>query len=404
MNMSTKGLKGDQSESLLSLMRNPQFISIYLISVLMNLSKQMSNSILSKYVDSLGATATVIGLVSSIFALAALIFKFIAGPALDSWNRKHIIICAMAVMGIAFVGYSLSTAVPMIVVFRFVQGAAQAFTATCLLAMVADSLPAKLFSTGVGMYALFESVAQAIGPTVGLGLVGILGYRNTFAISAILMFASTIVVMFIRQPTFVKTNKLKISLYNIFAKECIPFAFILLIFNMCFCVVSTYLVIYAGNQGVEGNIGIYFTVYACAMLMSRPLVGKLTDRLGIVKILIPAMGCFVAGYWLISYATSLWMLIVAAIISAFGLGACQPVVQALCMKCVPPHRRGVASSTCYIAQDFGNLIGPIVAGFAVEHFGYSAMWRMMTVPILFACAYVLIMRGKISRVEHNFLQ
>lgn len=98
---------------------NPTFLSICLINAFMNLSKQMSNSILSKYIDSLGAAATVVGLVSSTFALAALIFKFFSGPALDSFNRKHIIIGAMLALGISFSGYSISTTVPMIIVFRF---------------------------------------------------------------------------------------------------------------------------------------------------------------------------------------------------------------------------------------------------------------------------------------------
>lgn len=147
---------------------NPAFISICCINAFMNLSKQMSNSILSKYVDFLGAAATVVGLVSSTFALAALIFKFISGPALDSLDRKKIIIGAMIALGISFTGYSVSTTVPMIIVFRFLQGAAQAFTATCLLTLASDTLPADKFSTGVGMFALFETIAQAIGPTIGL--------------------------------------------------------------------------------------------------------------------------------------------------------------------------------------------------------------------------------------------
>ena len=223
-----------KSFSKFSLLRSPEFMSICLISTLMNLSKQMSNSILSRYVDSLGAAATIVGMVSSTFALAALIFKFISGPALDSMNRKNIFIAAMVLMGVAFTGYSLSSTVPMIVVFRFVQGTAQAFTATCLLAMVADALPPEQFSTGVGVYALFEAVAQGIGPTVGLGLVDMIGFSTTFAISAGMMFASSVVVVFIRQPKFVKTRKFKLRINNIVAKESLPFAVILLIFNFWF--------------------------------------------------------------------------------------------------------------------------------------------------------------------------
>lgn len=382
---------------------NPTFLSICLINAFMNLSKQMSNSILSKYIDSLGAAATVVGLVSSTFALAALIFKFFSGPALDSFNRKHIIIGAMLALGISFSGYSISTTVPMIIVFRFLQGAAQAFTATCLLTMASDTLPADKFSTGVGMFALFETVAQAIGPTVGLGLMGIVGFSKTFLISALLMFVSALVVVFYKQPGFVKTKKFKISLGSIFAKESIQYAALLFIFNFAFCVVSTYLVIYAAQRGVENNIGFYFTLYACTMLFSRPLIGRLTDKYGACKVLIPALCCFILSYMIISVSSTLPMFLLASFISAFGTGACQPAVQALCMKCVPADRRGAASSTCYIANDLGTLIGAPVAGLIVEQWGYTVMWRAMTLPIFLAIALVICIRKDIKRVEDAFI-
>lgn len=382
---------------------NPTFLSICLINAFMNLSKQMSNSILSKYIDSLGAAATVVGLVSSTFALAALIFKLVSGPALDSFNRKYIIIGAMLALGISFTGYSMSNTVPMILLFRFLQGAAQAFTATCLLTMASDALPADKFSTGVGFFALFETVAQAIGPTVGLGLMEVVGFSKTFFISAALMFLSAMVVVFYRQPSLMPRKKFKISMDSIFARESIKYAALLFIFNFAFCVVSTYLVIYAAQQGVEDNIGFYFTLYACTMLVSRPLVGKLTDQFGAYKVLLPALGCFIVSYMIISVANTLPMFLLASFVSAFGTGACQPAVQALCMKCVSIDKRGAASSTCYIANDLGTLVGAPVAGMIVEMWGYTVMWRVMTLPILLAIAFVLFIRRDIERVETAFV-
>lgn len=381
---------------------NPAFISICCINAFMNLSKQMSNSILSKYVDSLGAAATVVGLVSSTFALAALIFKFISGPALDSLDRKKIIIGAMIVLGISFTGYSVSTTVPMIIVFRFLQGAAQAFTATCLLTLASDTLPVDKFSTGVGMFALFETIAQAIGPTIGLWLMDLVGFQFTFVISAVLMFLSALVVVFYKQPPFVRTKKFKISFDSVIAKDALKYAVLLFVFNFAFCVVSTYLVIYAAGRGVTENIGFYFTLYACVMLFSRPFIGRMTDKYGVAKVIVPALCCFVAAYMFISVADSLPVFLLASFFSAFGTGACQPAVQALCMKCVPKEKRGAASSTCYIANDLGTLVGAPMAGMIVEAFGYTVMWRVMTLPIIFAMVFVICIRRDIHRVELEF--
>lgn len=385
---------------------NYSFISVCVITTLMNLSKQMSNSILSKYVDSFGASAAVVGLVSSVFALAALLFKVFSGPALDSFDKKKIIFAAMMVLAVAFGGYAIANNVSTIVVFRFLQGAAQAFTATCLLTMAADTLPRENFGAGVGVFALFETIASAIGPTVGLKLIGVIGYKNTFGVSSVCMFLSAFLVLLYKPAApFVRRKKFHISWRNIIAPETLVFAVLLMTFNTVSCVVNTYLAIYSGMQGVSSNqIGYYFTLNAVVLLLSRPLVGKLTDKLGVVKVLIPALCCCLAAYWIISIATSIWMFLLAAFISAFGLGACQPAMQALCMKCVSSDKRGAASSTSYIAQDLGNLVGPMIAGIVVKYLGYQHMWRIMSLPALFGIVYILFIRKRIKKIEQKFVQ
>ena len=85
----------------------------------------------------------------------------------------------------------------------------------------------------------------------------------------------------------------------------------------------------------------------------------------------------------------------AAFVSAFGYGACQPSVQTLCMKCVPKEKRGAGSSTNYIGQDLGNLVGPLIAGSLAGRFGYAAMWRIMIIPVALALLIVLVFRNSI---------
>ena len=124
--------------------------------------------------------------------------------------------------------------------------------------------------------------------------------------------------------------------------------------------------------------------------------GYLTDRYGLVRVLIPAMICFASAFILISYSTSLLMFLLAAFIAAFGFGACQPVILTYSMKCVSPERRGAASSTNYIGTDLGILTGPVIAGFLVDHLGYVLMWRIMIIPVMIALTIVVINRVKIT--------
>ena len=56
-------------------------------------------------------------------------------------------------------------------------------------------------------------------------------------------------------------------------------------------------------------------------------------------------GCVLVGFGeIISQAATLLVFLIAAVFSAFGYGAAGPMIQAYCIKSVPPDKRGVGSS------------------------------------------------------------
>ena len=381
---------------------NVTFISIFFANMAMSLGQFMSNSLLSVYADSLGATASAIGLLMSTFAISALLFKVVSAPAMDTYNRKHLLIGSIFLFCIVYLGYGASKSVAALMAFRLLQGCGMAFGGVCCLAMVAETLPKDKYGTGMGYYSLAQVASQAVGPTIGLWLSKLVGFHLTFVISSCVMLMAAFLAFKIKIP-YKRERKLKISLNNIIAKEALLPATSLLFLSMAFCIVNSFLIVYAEKQGITGNIGLFFMVSASTMIFTRPAVGKLTDRYGLVKIFVPAVFCDVIAFFMISYAHTLWLLLFAAFISAFGFGACQPALQTLAMKSVPNERRGAGSSTNFVGMDLGNLIGPTVAGAIAQTFGYILMWRVMVVPLLIAILLVFLFRAKIATIEQNFI-
>jgi MFS family permease len=379
---------------------NRQFTSVFIANACMYLAQQMMTSLVAKYADHLGAAATVVGIVSSMFAVTALGFKVVSGTAIDTFNRRIILMGAMSVMAAAFFGYSLSRNIPMLIISRLIQGTGQAFTATCCLALAADTLPPGKIGSGIGVFSMAQAASQAVGPAVALTLVDRFGYNATFAVGGCTMLFAAFIASRVKIP-FKKTKKFRISIQNIIAKEAIMPAAIMFFLSMTACVINSFLIIFAGVQHVS-NIGYYFTVYAGTLLLTRPMAGYLSDRYGLVRVLIPAMIFFSGAFILISFSSSLFMFLIAAFISAFGYGACHPAIQTLSMKCVPAERRGAASSTNYVGTDLGNLAGPVIAGFLVDRFGYESMWRIMIFPVGIALIIVLAGRVQINRIVTEF--
>ena len=376
---------------------NPVFLSLFLANAAMYISQFMSSSLIGKYVSSLGAAPSVVGTVSSAFAITALLLKFVSAPAIDSLNRKWILMAAMATLMTAYTGYAVSGSVPLVFSFRLLQGAAQAFSATCCLALAADALPEGVLGQGIGIFSLAQAISQAIGPTIGLAVAERFGFRMAFASSAVMMLIGICIASRIRVP-YTPGKKFRISLRNMVARQALLPATIMFLLQLVYANVTAFLVIYGTGVGIaQSQVGLYFTVYAVTMFFTRPLIGKLTDRFGHAFVMLPSLLCFAASFWLISCTKDLPMLLIAAIVAAFGYGASVPAVQSLCMKLVPKARRGAGSCTNYIGSDLGNLAGPMIAGHIVETVGYTAMWRWMTLPVFLAALLVFLFRSVINR-------
>jgi MFS family permease len=283
---------------------NQMFVSIFVANIALNFGQQMSNSLLAKYADSMGAPASQIGMLMSMFAVTALALRFVAGPAMDTYNRKYLVMGAMGVMTLAYFGFSFSKSISALMVFRLVQGCGNAFANVACLAMVSDALPIDKFGTGMGYYSLAQVIAQAIAPTVGLILADHIGYSRAYVIIGMVMIVAILIASRIKLH-FVRTRKFRITLNNIIAKEAVFPGAILLLMMMGFQTINSFLIVFASKQGISSNIGLFFTVYALTLLISRPLIGELTDRYGLFKVAIPAMCLAGISFLIISSATSI---------------------------------------------------------------------------------------------------
>lgn len=389
---------------------NKMFLSIFFVNMALNLGQQMSNSLLSLYAKSMGTPADQIGQLMSMFAVTALIFRFISGPAMNSFDKKKLVALAMTCMTTAYLGFSFAPTIAgavgletitVLEFFRAVQGVGNAFGNSCCLTIVADVLPKDKFTTGVGYYGCAQVVAQSIGPAVGILLRDIFGYNRVYILFAALMIAAMAATLLIKTAPH-KGVPFKLRFDNMIAKEAFVPAMITFLVAMGYTSINAFLLVYAEERGISGG-SLFFTVYALTMLVTRPVVGKLTDRFGFAKVCIPSILAMAGALALIGYATNTFVLLIAAFVNAFGYGAVQPMLQSLCIKAVSPERRGSASSTNYIFMDAATIVGPSVCGIVADMMGYTpAMWLVMTIPVLAAVVFVLMFWRSITRIETNF--
>ena len=382
---------------------NMTFVGVFISSVLLHTGLFMMDTLVPKYVDYLGGSKSIVGLASSLFALTALLLKFISAPAIDTFNKKRILSTMFIVIAAACFGYGIAGAIPAVLALRLLQGAGQAFIGSCSLTIAADSLPPERMGEGIAFYSLAQAICYAIAPAFALMLLDRFGYQAAFFTGAGIMVGAAIAASFIRIK-HVRVNKFRLSLHSCIAMEAIIPATIILLLYISYAMITAFLVLYAATKGITAGIGYFFTIYALAMLLSRPLIGKLSDRLGFTKVFIPVMACFAVSLFIISVSSSLRDFYIAALLMALGFGSCQPAVQTLCMKCVPPEKRGAAGSMNFIGIDLGILFSGALGGAIAEQFGYAVMWRAMIVPVAIAAAVVFAFQKQIRQIETKFIK
>ncbi len=384
------------------------FISIFLISLTLQMGQFMMNTLIPRYAYHLGAGAATVGTVSSIFAVTALAIRPISGPAIDCLNKRRLIILSCAVIILAYLIYALSTTIPMIFVGRLVHGIGIGTIGPLSLATAGECLPEEKMSSGIGVFALGQAAATALGPSLGLALTRNIGYTNTFLICSAIVALACLPTMLLPKAQQRK-KPFRIGFNNIFAKEASTSFCIIFFIGISYSCINSYMTIYGEARGIE-QIGLFFTAYAVALLISRPLSGHIADRYGIASALLPGFLLFGAAFLFISYSSTLTMFIIAGVISAFGYGTTTPNAQAMAMRKVPPERRGVVANTVYTGMDLGFLLGGPISGFICEYvqkttgdyiLGYSVMYRVMIIPVAIGVGTYLLSVRKTRRSVQN---
>lgn len=376
---------------------NKNFLLLCLINFALNMGKFMTNTLVPRYANALGAGAQLVGFISSSFAVTSLITKPISAPAIDSFKKKGVLTFGISLAVAAFIGYSFSQNTVMLIIFSMLHGVSMGITVTTCLTMVSDTVPDEHLASCVAYYSVLQAMSTAIGPSIGISLSDKIGYKYTFAIGACCQLAAIIMLLFYRQPEKSEKKPFKISLDNSIAKEALIPASTMLFLSATYATISSYLVIFAEGIGVSG-ISSFFMIYAIALLVCRPLVAFFTGKLGAGK-LVPVTICFFAiGMITVSMSKSLAGFITAAVFIALGYGSFLQITQAICIMCAPPEKRGAATSTSYYGTDLGYLISPIVFGYVAENFGYEVMFMSAIVNLVIAMIIYFLNRSRFINV------
>lgn len=136
---------------------------------------------------------------------------------------------------------------------------------------------------------------------------------------------------------------------------------------------------YAERMGASpSQVGWLMGIYAACQLVSGPILGRLSDRMGRKPLLLVSQAGTCLGFLVTAYAPTLWILFLARAIDGATAGNLS-LAQAYITDITRPEERTKSFGVIGIAFALGFLVGPAISGFLAQYdyrypiFGAAAM-------------------------------
>jgi MFS family permease len=139
--------------------------------------------------------------------------------------------------------------------------------------------------------------------------------------------------------------------------------------------ITSFVALFADRSGIHPR-GIYFTTFAAVVLVTRPFAGRLADRVGHRRFVLPCFVLAALGFALLAASSSRGQMVGAAVVFALGFGNLYPAFVAHVVKHVDPRRRGSAFGGILAAFDTGIGTGSIALGAIIERHGFAAAYAV----------------------------
>ncbi|WP_156302000.1 MFS transporter [Lacticaseibacillus pantheris] len=359
-------------------------------------SSMLINPLIVGFTHSIGASALVAGMVAACMNLCSLLFRPFAGQLTDRVSKFRLALLGGILLLIAGIGYALSVAPWMVVLFRIVNGFGFALCSVCMATWLSGLLPRDRIGTGMGYYGMMNALGMAIAPALGIFMYGRFGYRWAFLCAAAFSLLLIILIQFVAnhgQPVVRKVAPTQHHV-RIVQPRVVPIALLIMILSIPYFATQSYIVEYVAVRHLHVAVGSFFLIYAGILLVLRLALKDYFDRVPFKVFLLAGIASNLVGMLGLTFLVNDGMLVVAALGLAGGYGLMYSVCQATALLVAPLNEQGLANSTFYIGMDSGMVLGPIIGGALFDFLPYGWFYPalMCTLPLA-GLVYWMYRRG-----------
>lgn len=338
------------------------------------------------YIKEISGKESLSGLAMGVLLFSAVLIRPFAGRTVDKHGRRGVYLAGLGIFMLCSLAFNWLHGLIIFLFFRFIQGFGWGYCNTAAGTVAADVIPKSRLGEGMGYFGLAMSLAMGIAPAISLFIIQRYNFNVLFSGSALTLVLAILAAAFITYRKVIHEPSAAKSV--LIEKRALRPSLVAFFVTLVYSAVLSFLALYGDQMGISG-MGLFFTVYAISITLSRPILGRIADQHGFDVVMVPGLIIVSLTMALLYLATTLTMFVIAGIVFGIGFGAVQPSLQALSVLNVPPDRRGAAVGTYFTAFDIGIGLGSVLWGVVAQVVGYSAMYLLNIIPGVLALVFYL---------------
>ena len=344
------------------------------------------------HIKDLGGSTLQAGLFLGLLTFSSAMFAPLTGAIGDRIGHRTVLLVASAAIALITVVYAFLEWVPGILALVFVQGFFWSGMLSGSSAYLISIIPKARRAEGLGYAGLASIFALAVAPAVGFQIYRT-GWFPLAMTCVALNVAMFVIALFLgRKPASGPHPPL--TLRSIVEWRIVALAGTLFLYSFGYGGITSFSSLYADSAGITPR-SIYLTTLAIAILLARPMLGRLGDVYGYRKVFLPCLGLVALSLAMLAMTPGRTGLIISALTFGVGFGLAYPAFAAYVMQHVDDSRRGAAFGTMIAAFDTGIGTGSTTMGWLIQEHGYGAAFGVAAVLAACAAPYFLAVDGRI---------
>lgn len=324
--------------------------------LLMNLGENLWRRFLPKYLQSLGAPITAIGLFGTAEDFLDGVYQYPGGWIADRYGRRAALLLLVSLTTIGYALFALLPSWPVAFLALAFTMAWDAMASPTLFAIVGDALPREKRTMGFTVQSILRRVPIVVAPTLGGMAIARLGLRSgvQLGIAVSIALAAVTLVVSARVQIPVIRDEQTINLRHVWQSFPEPLRWLLasdIFIRTCDGLVDVFLVLYAINIiGISApQFGILVAVQAATAMLVYIPAARIAEYTGKKPFVIATFCCFALMPLAVVWASSFAWLVVAFVIGGLREVG-EPARKALIIDLAAPSLRARVVGLYYLVR------------------------------------------------------